>query len=77
MTRTRTVATLTTATTAATGGPRSRKGEETRARLVVAAKEVFEEHGFVEARISDIAKRAGLSSHGAFYHYFDSKEQVF
>jgi AcrR family transcriptional regulator len=71
------VASLTTAAAAATGGPRSRKGEETRARLVVAAKEVFEEHGFVEARISDIAKRAGLSSHGAFYHYFDSKEQVF
>jgi AcrR family transcriptional regulator len=58
-------------------GPRSRKGEATRARLVAAAKEVFEEQGFVDARISDIAKRAGLSSHGAFYHYFDSKEQVF
>jgi AcrR family transcriptional regulator len=63
-------------TTTTTGGPRSRKGEETRARLLTAAKETFEEHGFVEARISDIAKRAGLSSHGAFYHYFDSKEQI-
>jgi AcrR family transcriptional regulator len=49
---------------------------ETRARLVDAAKQVFEESGFLEARISDIAERAGLS-HGAFYHYFDSKEQVF
>src|SRR5262249_51740088 len=26
--------------------------------------------------ISDIAERAGLS-HGSFYHYFDSKEEVF
>ncbi len=59
------------------GGPRSRKGEATRARLVDAAKEVFEEHGFGEAKIADIAKRAGLSSHGAFYHYFESKEAVF
>jgi AcrR family transcriptional regulator len=56
--------------------PRSRKGARTRARLLDAAKQIFEEHGFLEARISDIADRAGLS-HGAFYHYFDSKEQVF
>jgi AcrR family transcriptional regulator len=58
------------------GGPRSRKGAQTRARLLDAAKQVFEEHGFLDARISDIAEQAGLS-HGAFYHYFDSKEQVF
>ena len=56
--------------------PRSRKGEITRARLLDAAKAVFEETGFLEARISDIAVRAGLS-HGSFYHYFDSKEQIF
>jgi AcrR family transcriptional regulator len=60
----------------APNGPRSRKGVRTRARLVQAAKEVFEEDGFLEARISDIAEHAGLS-HGSFYHYFDSKEQVF
>jgi AcrR family transcriptional regulator len=51
--------------------PRSRKGVQTRARLLEAAKQVFEERGFLEARISDIAERAKLS------HYFDSKEQVF
>ena len=54
----------------------SRKGRMTRARLLAAAKEIFEEDGFLEARISDIAERAGLS-HGSFYTYFDSKEQVF
>jgi AcrR family transcriptional regulator len=57
-------------------GPRSRKGVETRARLVAAAKDVFETDGFLDARISDIAERAGLS-HGSFYHYFESKEEVF
>ena len=41
-----------------------------------AAKEVFEHDGFLDARISDIAERAGLS-HGSFYHYFESKEEVF
>lgn len=57
-------------------GPRSRKGAETRARLLAAAKEIFEESGFLDARISDIAERAGLS-HGSFYHYFDSKDEIF
>ncbi|WP_426574433.1 TetR/AcrR family transcriptional regulator [Aquihabitans sp. McL0605] len=57
-------------------GPRSRKGERTRARIVDAAKLVFEETGFLDARISDIVERAELS-HGSFYHYFDSKEDVF
>jgi AcrR family transcriptional regulator len=44
--------------------------------LVDAAKEIFEEHGFLDARISDIAERAG-QSHGSFYYYFDSKEEIF
>ncbi len=56
--------------------PRSAKGEQTRARLVKAAKEIFEQDGMFDARISDIAKRAKLS-YGAFYHYFDTKEQIF
>ncbi|HZU80526.1 MAG TPA: TetR/AcrR family transcriptional regulator [Acidimicrobiales bacterium] len=56
--------------------PRSQKGARTRVRLLEAAKEIFEEDGFLEARISDIAERAGLS-HGSFYHYFDSKEEIF
>jgi len=65
-----------TAASEVQNGPRSRKGVQTRARLLEAAKKIFEENGFLEARISDIAERAGLS-HGAFYHYFDSKEQIF
>jgi AcrR family transcriptional regulator len=57
-------------------GPRSPKGAASRARLLDAAKAVFEEDGFLEARILDISVRAGLS-HGSFYHYFESKEQIF
>jgi AcrR family transcriptional regulator len=57
-------------------GPRSRKGVEARARLLEAAKAVFERDGFLDARVTDIALRAGLS-HGSYYHYFDSKEQIF
>lgn len=64
-------------------GPRSRKGArtrargaQTRARLVEAAKEVFGEGGLPDARIADIAERAGVA-YGSFYHYFDSKEALF
>jgi AcrR family transcriptional regulator len=56
--------------------PRSRKGAATRLRLVNAAKVVFERDGFLEARIVDIAETAQLAP-GSFYHYFDSKEQIF
>ncbi len=60
----------------APSGPRSGKGERTRERLLDAAKEVFEEHGFLNARVEDIVTRAE-QSHGVFYYYFDSKEDVF
>src|SRR5215475_9132819 len=55
---------------------RSSKAARTRERLVEAAKEIFEKDGFLEARISDIAARAG-QSHGSFYYYFNSKEEIF
>lgn len=57
-------------------GPRSPKGERTRARLIEAAKKVFERDGFLNARIVDIARTAHAAP-GTFYHYFDSKEQIF
>ena len=55
---------------------RSAKGARTRVRLLEAARTVFEHDGFLTARISDITAAAGLSQ-GSFYHYFDSKEQIF
>ena len=37
---------------------------------------MFERRGFLGARVSDIAGKARIS-HGTFYHYFNSKEEVF
>ena len=54
--------------TNANSGPRSSKGVKTRARLLDAAKHVFEESGFLEARISDIADRAGNVTIGLLVH---------
>jgi AcrR family transcriptional regulator len=52
------------------------KGERTRARLLDAARSDFARLGYHATRVDDIAATAGLS-HGAFYRYFEDKEQVF
>ena len=52
------------------------RGLRTRATLVAAAKQVFEEIPFPDSRITDITARAGVAS-GTFYTYFDSKEEIF
>ncbi|MDY7105387.1 MAG: TetR/AcrR family transcriptional regulator [Actinomycetota bacterium] len=53
--------------------PRARR---TRAALVAAARTVFEERGFLDTRISDITRAAGVA-HGSFYTYFPTKQAVF
>jgi len=56
--------------------PRLTKGERTRARLVVAAEEVFGEGTYDEASIVEITRRAGVSQ-GTFYLYFPGKIEIF
>ncbi|MEI7546496.1 MAG: TetR/AcrR family transcriptional regulator [Actinomycetota bacterium] len=51
------------------------KGAETNRRLVAAARRIFEDVGYVDARIADITEAAG-SSNGTFYTYFDSKDEI-
>jgi AcrR family transcriptional regulator len=48
----------------------------TRAKLVTAARQVFEQSPFRDARLSDITTAAGVAA-GTFYTYFDSKETIF
>jgi AcrR family transcriptional regulator len=57
--------------------PRWRRLPEERPKQILdAALEVFGEHGLAEARLDDIAKRAGLSK-GTIYLYFPNKEELF
>ncbi|MGH3391631.1 MAG: TetR/AcrR family transcriptional regulator [Actinomadura sp.] len=56
--------------------PLTNRGRRTRAALIQAGREIFEEVGFADARIDDVADRAGVS-HGTFYTYFDSKSALF
>lgn len=56
--------------------PRTKRGEQTRTRLLEAAAAEFGENGFHAASISGITARAGTAL-GTFYTYFDSKEELF
>ena len=66
------------ASSAANGGkvPRTERGRRTLRRLLDAAATEFGEHGFHEASISGITRRAGVAL-GSFYTYFDSKDAIF
>lgn len=44
--------------------------------ILEAALKVFKQHGFYEAKISDIASEAGIGK-GTVYEYFDNKKQLF
>jgi len=59
---------------AAEGG--YQRGEETRARIVEAAVEVFGERGYDRASTRDIANAAGVNA-PAIQYYFDGKEGVY
>lgn len=56
--------------------PSTARGAQTRARIVAAAREVFEELGFLDTRVAHITRRARVA-YGSFYTYFPSKEAVF
>ncbi len=58
------------------GRPRQPRAQRTRAALLRCARAVFEERGFVDARVSEICDRAGVA-HGSFYTHFSDKEAVF
>lgn len=56
--------------------PTTERGRRMRARLLAAAREVFERDGFLDARVTDISAAAG-AAHGSFYTYFGSKTEAF
>jgi len=58
-------------TTPPAAGPRGEK----RARILEAATRVFASRGYHGARVSDIAREAGIA-YGLVYHYFRNKEEI-
>ena len=51
------------------------KGEETRARILTAALDLFRTRGFAETTMREIARQADVAL-GSAYYYFDSKEAL-
>lgn len=60
-------------------GVKERRQREEKARLaaiLVAAENIFSEHGYYQARMEDIAEAAELAK-GTLYYYFKSKDEIF
>ena len=55
--------------------PEAFRGTSKRERILRAAVDVFAEHGYFNAKVSQIAKAAGVAD-GTIYLYFDGKEDV-
>ncbi|EFC80475.1 TetR/AcrR family transcriptional regulator [Parafrankia sp. EUN1f] len=53
----------------------TRKGQRTEAAFLDAARQVFAEKGYFNAKINDIAQAANRSS-ASFYNYYENKEEI-
>jgi AcrR family transcriptional regulator len=54
----------------------TKRGLKTRTALLEGARVVFARDGFLDARITDICREAGVA-YGTFYTYFQAKEEIF
>jgi TetR/AcrR family fatty acid metabolism transcriptional regulator len=52
-----------------------RGGGDKRERILAAAERIFARHGFFAAKVSDVAKEAGVAD-GTIYLYFKSKDDL-
>lgn len=51
------------------------KSQRTRQRILDAAAKVFRQHGYANARLSDIAELAGMQT-GSLYYHFDGRDDL-
>src|SRR5690606_34424283 len=51
------------------------RGGDKRERILAAAERIFARHGFFAAKVSDVAKEAGVAD-GTIYLYFKSKDDL-
>src|SRR5215468_349514 len=54
---------------------RGDRNSDKRERILVAAERIFARHGFFAARVSEIAREAGVAD-GTIYLYFKSKDDL-
>jgi AcrR family transcriptional regulator len=58
-------------------GVRQARAEDTRQRVVAAARRLFAEQGYFETGTTEIVDAAGVGTRGALYHHFESKQALF
>jgi AcrR family transcriptional regulator len=58
-------------------GTRQARAQETRERLVAAARRLFCERGYFATGTNDIVAAAGAGTRGALYHHFADKRSLF
>lgn len=58
-------------------GARKEMAEQTRQRVVAAARRLFAEKGFFATSTSDIVEAAGVGTRGALYGHFKNREELF
>src|SRR5215204_4910255 len=51
------------------------RGGDKRERILTAAERIFARHGFFAAKVSDVAKEAGVAD-GTIYLYFKNKDDL-
>jgi len=51
--------------------------DETRNRIVAAARRLFSEKGYFATGTTEIVEAAGVGTRGALYHHFESKKALF
>ncbi|RPF50600.1 TetR/AcrR family transcriptional regulator [Aquisalibacillus elongatus] len=56
--------------------PQTKKGQETRKKILATAEEIFGEKGYFETSVVDITQRAGVAQ-GTFYKYFPTKKDIY
>jgi AcrR family transcriptional regulator len=57
-------------------GPLTERGARRKSEILIAARKVFEARGFVDTGVGHIVREARVS-HGTFYTYFDTKDDIF
>src|SRR3954463_15849475 len=58
-------------------GARQEKAEETRRRVVAAARRLFSEQGYFSTGTTEIVHAADVGTRGALYHHFADKQALF
>ena len=56
---------------------RRARGDQTRRDLIEAGRSLFVECGYFHTSIGDLVVASGVGTHGAFYHHFKDKAELF